>query len=67
MSYAANLPILFRHCARQVAQTLSGTKPGEIPFYRPTKFDLAVNLQTAKALGLTVPQTVLIRADEIIE
>jgi putative ABC transport system substrate-binding protein len=67
VSYSPNLPILFRHAARQVAQILNGTKPGEIPFYRPTKFDLAINLKTAKGLGLTVPQTVLIRADEIIE
>jgi len=67
VAYSANLPSLFRHAARQVGQILTGAKPGEIPFYRATKFDLVINLKTAKALGLTVPPTVLVRADEIIE
>ena len=67
VAYSANLPSLFRHAARQVGQILKGAKPGEIPFYRATKLDLVINLKTAKALGLTVPPTVLVRADEIIE
>src|SRR5262249_15361300 len=67
VSYSANLPSLFRQAARQVAQILKGTKPGDIPFYRTTEFDLVINLKTAKALGLTVPATVLVRANEVIE
>jgi putative ABC transport system substrate-binding protein len=67
MSYGPNLPDLFRRAAEFVDKILRGTKPADIPVEQPTKFDLLVNLTTAKALGLTVPSTLLARADEVIE
>ena len=67
VSYGPNIPDLFRRAADFVDKILRGTKPGEIPVEQPTKFDLVVNLTTAKALGLTVPPTLLARADEVIE
>ena len=67
ISYGVDLPEIGRHAADQVDQLLKGAKPGDIPFYQPTKFLLAVNLKTAKALGITVPPTLLIAADEVIE
>jgi len=67
MSYSSDLPSLWRHAARQVDQILKGAKPGEIPFYQTTKFELIINLKTAKALGLTMPPSLLARADEVIE
>jgi putative tryptophan/tyrosine transport system substrate-binding protein len=67
MSYAANFPDLFRRTAGLVDKILRGVKPAEIPVEQPTKFDLVVNLKTAKALGLTIPETFLARADEVIE
>jgi putative tryptophan/tyrosine transport system substrate-binding protein len=67
LSYGANIPHLFARAAELVDKNLRGTKPGDIPVEQPTKFELVVNLKTAKALGLTVPPTLLARADEVIE
>jgi putative ABC transport system substrate-binding protein len=67
ISYGANIPDLFRRAADLVDKVLRGTKPGDIPVEQPTKFDLVINLTTAKALGLTIPESFLLRADEVIE
>jgi putative tryptophan/tyrosine transport system substrate-binding protein len=67
MSYAANYPALFRRTAEFVDRILRGTKPAEIPVEQPTKFELAINLKTAKALGLAVPETLMAIADELVE
>jgi putative ABC transport system substrate-binding protein len=67
MSYGANLPDLFRRSAEIVNKILHGAKPSGIPVEQPTKFDLVINLTTAKALGLTIPEALLGRADEVIE
>ena len=67
MSYGPNFPDLFRRAAELVDKILRGAKPAEIPVEQPTKFDLVINLTTAKALGLEIPATVLARADEVIE
>jgi putative ABC transport system substrate-binding protein len=67
ISYGPSYPALFRRAAEYVDRILRGTKPGDIPVEQPTKFDLVINLTTAKALGLTVPSGLLTRADEVIE
>jgi putative tryptophan/tyrosine transport system substrate-binding protein len=67
MSYGPNFQSLFQRAAEYVDKILRGTKPGDVPVEQPTKFDLVVNLTTAKAIGLMVPQSLLARADEVIE
>jgi len=67
MSYGANFPDLFRRAAGVVDKILRGAKPADIPVEQPTRFDLVVNLKTAKALGVKIPPAVLARADQVLE
>jgi putative tryptophan/tyrosine transport system substrate-binding protein len=67
MCYGPNFPDLFRRAADYVDKILRGAKPADLPVEQPTKFDLVVNLTTATALGLTIPESFLLRANEVIE
>ena len=67
MSYGANLPDIYRQLATYVDKTLKGAKPGDLPIEQPTRFELVINMKTAKALGLKIPNSILVQATRVIE
>ena len=67
MSYGPNLPDLYRRAAGYVDRILRGATPAELPVEQPSRFELIINQKTAKALGVTIPQSLLLRADEVIQ
>jgi putative ABC transport system substrate-binding protein len=67
MSYGPSLPALFRRAATYVDKILQGVKPADLPMEQPMKFELVINLKTAKALGITMPPSLLLLADEVIQ
>jgi putative ABC transport system substrate-binding protein len=67
LSYGPNLPDMFRRCSVYAARVLGGAKPGELPLERPAKFEMVINLRSARALALAMPQSLLQRADQVIE
>ena len=67
LSYGPDYAAIFRRVAEIAAQILNGAKPGDLPIEQPTKFSMVINIATAKALGLAIPEAVLLRADKVIE